>query len=116
MVKGEVSHSETNGPGSGNEMPRYRKRPVVIEAVRFDPDGEHRLSLPEGVTGAPSPGADNWAYEGSRFYIDTLEGRMEVRRGDWVITGVQGEKYPCKDEIFRATYQPVDAVEGECGQ
>lgn len=41
-------------------------------------------------------------------YVETLEGRMQVSPGDWIITGVKGEKYPCKDEIFRATYEPVE--------
>jgi hypothetical protein len=40
--------------------------------------------------------------------IKTLEGDMIVREGEWVITGVKGENYPCKDEIFRATYEPVE--------
>lgn len=61
-------------------MPRYRKRPVVIEAIR----------LTRKVT------------------IKTLEGEMVGNPGDWLITGVQGEQYPCKDDIFRATYEPVD--------
>jgi hypothetical protein len=40
--------------------------------------------------------------------IQTLEGEMTAKVGDWVITGVKGEVYPCKDDIFRATYEPVD--------
>jgi len=40
-------------------------------------------------------------------YIETLEGNHHVIAGDWIITGVKGEKYPCKDEIFKATYEPV---------
>lgn len=43
----------------------------------------------------------------ARGYIQTLEGRMEVSPGDWVITGVKGERYPCKPDIFEATYEAV---------
>lgn len=46
--------------------------------------------------------------EKQRGYIDTLEGKMEVAPGDWVITGVKGERYPCKDDIFRLTYEEVE--------
>jgi hypothetical protein len=90
-------------------MAQYRKRPVVVEAVELDPTGVHRLSLPDGVIGVPSPGADNWAYEGCRFFIATLEGRMEAMPGDYIVTGVKGERYPCKPEIFGLTYERVDA-------
>lgn len=60
---------------------KFRKRPIVIEAFR----SPHRVMIP------------------------TLEGDMICEKGDWIITGVQGEQYPCKDDIFRATYEPVDA-------
>lgn len=66
------------------------------------------MQLPEGVIGVPSPGADNWAYHGCKFYIETLEGRMEVTPSDWIITGVKGEKYPCKPDIFEQTYEPAE--------
>ena len=88
-------------------MVKYRKKPVVIEAVRFAPLGEHKMNLPAGVQGQPSPCADNWAYEGCTFWIETLEGRMTVLPGDWIITGVKGERYPCKPDIFGATYEPA---------
>jgi hypothetical protein len=74
-------------------MAKFRKKPVVIEAVQFD-----GVSLPEGVNREPG------AVDG---YIDTLEGRMTVKPGEWVITGVKGERYPCKPDIFAATYEPV---------
>jgi len=61
-------------------MPKFRKKPIVIEAVQ----------LVEMVV------------------IKTLEGEMVGEVGDWLITGIKGEKYPCKDNIFRATYEPVE--------
>ena len=42
--------------------------------------------------------------------IDTLEGNMVARVGDWIITGTEGEKYPCKDSVFRAKYEPVNNI------
>ncbi len=83
-------------------MPKFRKKPVVIEAIQitdatFDsphPNDEH---IP-GVTYDPR---DRCAF------IDTLEGRMRADMGDWIITGVKGEHYPCKPDIFAATYEPA---------
>lgn len=87
---------------------KFRKRPVVIEAVQLDPTGKHSQNLPEGVIGLSSPGADNWGYKGCRFYIETLEGRMEAKPGDWIITGIKGERYPCKPDVFAASYEPAE--------
>ncbi len=76
-------------------MAKYRKKPVVIEAEQWWP-GKEIAGVHVPVPGDGEPG------------IRTLEGYMTVSPGDWVITGVAGEKYPCKDAIFRATYEPVD--------
>ena len=82
-------------------MAKYRKKPVVIEAVQFDP---HQHPWPEGVIpwGNVQPRNMSWGY------ITTLEGDHHVQAGDWIIRGVAGELYPCKDEIFRKTYEPVE--------
>ena len=61
-------------------MPKFRKKPVVIEAEQLT----------------------------ERIVIKTLEGDMVGRVGDWLITGVKGEQYPCKPDIFEATYEPVE--------
>lgn len=69
-------------------MPYFRKKPVVIEAYQ-------------------NPGPDP-------LFIQTLEGVMradpptDVMPGDWIITGIHGEKYPCKPDIFEATYEPCE--------
>lgn len=63
-------------------MPLFRKRPVVISAYQHT--GEEAL------------------------IIHTLEGDMRADPLDWIITGVKGEKYPCKPDIFEATYEPAD--------
>jgi hypothetical protein len=80
-------------------MPQFRKKPVVIEAVQFE---ENSLNgWPQGVV------KDSESSTG--YAIDTLEGRaLEVTPGDWIITGVKGEKYPCKPDIFDATYEAVE--------
>lgn len=83
---------------------RYRKKPVVVEAMKlpevFDIDG--RLRFDDWIT---SKGRV-CRYVGDGLDIPTLEGVMRANRGDWIICGVQGEIYPCKPDIFEATYEP----------
>lgn len=85
---------------------RYRKKPVEVEAMQFS--GENGLAIVSWATrfsiADPDPisiGLDGY------LYIETLEGRMRVSPLDWVIKGVQGEFYPCKPDIFEATYDVV---------
>ena len=75
-------------------MTKYRKKPIVIDAEQFF---QNKEPYPEGVKGA----------EGYACWIETLEGNHDVTDGDWIITGVKGEKYPVKDEIFEITYEKV---------
>ncbi len=87
-------------------MAKFRKKPVVIEAVQFDgtfPQGFFGTFEPR-VTGHRSAGNATW------LTIPTLEGDMTVQEGDWIIKGVQGEFYPCKPDIFAATYEPVEVT------
>ena len=95
-------------------MSLYRKKPVVIEAVQFDPQSVHKTTLPKGVHGCHSPGTDDWGHKDCRFWIDTLEGRMDVTPGDWIITGVKGERYPCKSDTFELTYEECHDRGTEC--
>lgn len=83
---------------------KFRKKPVVIEAEQFV-EGRGRF-LPFIGLGAPSP--VQWSPEGKYWYIHTLEGAMIVSDLDWVIKGIRGEFYPCKPDIFEATYEAVD--------
>lgn len=87
-------------------MTKFRKLPVVIEATQWFKDGDHPavLTAPLDPMTAFRRGRHGW--------IQTLEGGHIVTPGDWIITGVHGEMYPCKDEIFRLTYEPVGA--GPC--
>ena len=83
-------------------MAKFRKKPVVIDAVQWFEHGDHPR-----VKRRLDSASDLWGF------IETLEGEMRVIPGDWVITGVAGEVYPCKDEIFRATYEPAEQAHGE---
>lgn len=59
---------------------KFRKKPVIIEAYQTDKE----------------------------LIIDTLEGQLKASPGDWIITGIQGEQYPCKPEIFELTYELME--------
>lgn len=88
-----------------SEFRKYRKKPVIIEAMRFD--GSHESAFSIQNWGGKS--AIDVAEHG--LYIRTLEGRMHVSCGDYVIRGVQGEFYPCKPDIFEATYEALEVEE-----
>lgn len=91
-------------------MAFYRKKPVVIEAVRM-PTEAHG-TLPVACAEAMGQIEDFMAgakarWRGSHLDIHTLEGVMTADPGDWIIKGVKGEFYPCKPDIFEATYEPA---------
>jgi hypothetical protein len=122
-------------------MPKFRKKPVVIEASQWFKNGDHpndfdseKQGFEKGElrtwTGAEVK-ANGWEGQVVRYYrnpigdgnefcqycknpmhvhgwIDTLEGGHIVCPGDWIITGVKGERYPCKPDIFTATYEPAE--------
>lgn len=84
-------------------MGKYRKKPVLIEAVQFkgnliavDPEGVCRCLVLERLeSGEGKP------------HVHTIEGALHVSPDDWIITGIKGERYPCKPDIFEATYEEV---------
>lgn len=96
---------------------KFRKKPVVIEAYQWKESDALNL----GRNGWPQWLVDavhcdeNWdpivtpSFEGYAT-IKTLEGEMRADSGDWIIRGVKGELYPCKPDIFAATYEPADAT------
>lgn len=89
---------------------KFRKKPVVVEAVQFtNLMASSNQDLPEGVVCNSVTYSDYSTKQVERYgyVIRTLEGNMAVSVGDWIITGVQGEKYPCKPDIFEATYEAV---------
>lgn len=101
----DIEHVQSSG------LKNFRKKPVVIQAEQFF---LNRMPWPEGVT--MSPAYDEPSRSGgiaftrpARPIIITLENKdgFNISDGDWIITGVKGEKYACKPDIFEATYEPV---------
>lgn len=83
-------------------MAKYRKRPVVIEAVQVsDATFDSPHPNPEHIAGVIYNPLNR------TVEIKTLEGTMTAQIGDWIIRGVHGELYPCTPDIFGATYEPV---------
>lgn len=80
-------------------MAYFRKKPVVIEAAQWT--GGNAVSLLDWI-------GDAAKQEGAVLVIHTLEGDHEASLGDWIIKGVKGEFYPCKPDIFAATYEEVE--------
>jgi hypothetical protein len=100
---------------------KFRKKPVVIEAVKLGWDTWNEMCAFAGVgylkDGKPEGcyvGPDGKPRDGHEvsdkmgLLIPTLEGVMVGTQGDWIIRGVKGELYPCKPDIFEATYEPVE--------
>lgn len=85
---------------------KYRKKPVVIEAVRWTCDNWKEIEtflgadVMFGTIYEPDPACV--------ACIDTLEGKMYARPGDYIIKGVNGEYYPCKPDVFAKTYEAVE--------
>lgn len=80
---------------------KFRKKPVVIDAIQWTGNSQdlnaHEIS--------------KWAsyrVMSDKAFFNTLEGEMCARPGDWIIRGIQGEIYPCKPDIFEATYEAVE--------
>jgi hypothetical protein len=82
---------------------KFRKKPVVIEAYCYNQQPENYR--PDWLTDKVSDGTVV-TYEQCAV-IKTLEGEMRADLGDWIIKGVKGELYPCKPDIFEATYEPA---------
>jgi hypothetical protein len=90
-------------------MPKFRKKPVVIEAEQYA--GNTDSGWVQGM-------CNNWKCPDPALpyipgmhraapHVHTLEGPLLVSHGDWIIRGVKGEYYPCKPDVFEATYEPV---------
>lgn len=109
-------------------MPRYRKKPIIIEAEQWFKNGDHSKDACEIFDAGRGPfqgegkvvryyrhpkidGQNRCEHCGNIMHlhgwIDTLEGGHNVCPGDWIITGVKGEIYPIKNDIFEQTYESV---------
>lgn len=93
-----------------NQPIRYRKKPVVVQAFRFSTNNDDGINMNAIVgwmnQGKDAPQPNGW-HNGTDIFIFTLEGTMRATVGDWIIRGVQSEFYPCKSDIFDATYEPA---------
>ena len=74
------NQEKNNNNKNKSQVARFRKKPVIIEAYKTEVE----------------------------MVISTLEGDMIASPGDWIITGVNGEQYPCKPDIFEKTYEPMN--------
>ena len=89
-------------------MAKYRKKPVVIEAVQWFGHGDHAHVKPWDTDGPTIPTCEKCGrHMDAHGCVDTLEGVGIVCPRDWIIEGIQGELYPCKPDIFEATYELV---------
>jgi len=80
-------------------MTKFRKKPVVIEALKWEGNNLSEIQAFYKVSNILA---------GDQIIINTLEGIMKANVGDWIIKGVTGEFYPCKPDIFEATYEAVE--------
>ena len=87
----------------GCMMHQYRKKPVVIEAVQWFKHGDHPKVQKYGQSTL-----DQYPEYEKCGFVETLEGNHHVIPSDWIIKGVKGEHYPCKEDIFNMTYDKVD--------
>jgi hypothetical protein len=103
-------------------MAKFRKKPVVIDATKWNSHGDHSAvevygyrrsgAHPMGLSICAKCKGDMHMKLGQHVlhthgWVDTLEGGLIVCPGDWIITGVKGEHYPCKPDIFAMTYEPA---------
>lgn len=89
-----------------NGSTKFRKKPVVVEAMQYLGQAPWIIRWIARVTAIGSP---RLAYEQEgELFIHTLEGKMHISVGDWVIKGDAGEFYPCKPDIFEATYEEAE--------
>lgn len=90
-------------------MPKFRKKPVIIEAVQFV--GNNALEIHAFTLGQSYPTDESithYNWELKQLIIPTLEGDHTASYGDWIIKGIHGEFYPCKPDIFEKTYELVE--------
>lgn len=79
-------------------MPMFVKKPIAIEARQFIDDNAHEIA----------DWCSGFLEDKLTLVISTLEGKMTARNGDWIIKGVRGEFYPCREDIFNETYEEVE--------
>lgn len=83
---------------------KYRKKPIVVEAIQYQWPDSDRGAMMVAQDDVADFMSQNIVITSDCIEIETLEGVMTAQRGDWIIKGVKGEFYPCKPDIFEATY------------
>ena len=83
---------------------KFRKKPVVIEAIQYDGTERSSKEIQSFQADIKWLGAEGHYF----LIIPTLEGDMRVESGDWIIKGVKNEVYPCKPDIFKDSYEPIN--------
>lgn len=87
-------------------MPKFRKKQVVVNAVQWMKNNFKEIE--EFYPNVEMEEIHPYGDKSGNLLIRTLEGTMVARPGDWVVMGIQGEFYPCKPDIFAATYEPIE--------
>lgn len=85
---------------------KYRKKPVIIEAIQFEDNSDRIIEIHEFM-GGDTIRVNYKDKDNPYLKIETLEGTMKASVGDYIIKGVNGEFYPCKPDIFEKTYEEV---------
>ena len=93
----DMAHTKTKGDCG---VKKYQKKPIIVEAVKND--GNNIVEILQFTKGKCSTRA--YGPDGFEYLVDTLEGTMTANVGDYIIKGVKGEFYPCKPDVFEATY------------
>jgi len=89
---------------------KYRKKPIVVEAVQYEGKGNLKGDIPQWIWDAFESGILKSSSGGiDPLMVKTLEGELQVPAGWWIIQGIKGELYPCKPDIFEVTYEKVAA-------
>ena len=96
----------------GGAPRHWRKRPVVVEAIRWTGGN---LAAVARFLGLSMAAAEERVTPTGQVWIKTLEGTMWANRYDFIIRGVEAEFYPCKPDIFLQTYEPADAITVDVG-
>ena len=104
------SPQRSNGESASTRL--FRKKPVVIEAWQVTNESMN-ARMPDWLFAAYRANQAWNEPDLSGIYIVTLEGTMRAGLGDWIICGIKGELYPCKPDIFEATYEPLPAASRE---
>ncbi len=92
-------------------MPKFRKKPVIINAIQFNGSSTHANQIKSWMNGQSEEPCCDGVHTRDVIYlpIETPEGCVRALPNDWIIKGINGEFYPCKPDIFAKTYEPIDS-------